>query len=719
MNRARKFAACGGSLALSALMVAPAHAATNVGDQPIDPALTQLSLVNTNDFHGHFTKDFACAVTTVQREVPGTTFLSAGDNVGGTPFESASQDDEPAIDYLNSLDLKVSAVGNHEFDGGLSDLKGRVQDRADWTYVGANVYRAGTTDPVLPGYKVVEQNGVRIGVIGAVTREVPSLVAKDGIKGLEFGDPVAAVNRVATDLTDGDPANGEADVLVAEYHEGAPSGESSLESQVSSNAQFKSIVTETSPKVAAIFTGHTHQKYAWDGPASTGTRPVIQTDFYASHLGQLTLGYDPARDEVTQYSMTNREVTEPTEACKADPRYTATAKIVDTANKRAEQIGKEKIGTKTAPITRALNDDGTPDNRMRESRLSNLIAQSYVESINKPGRPGGVDIGVMNPGGVRADLGGNDEAITYADAATIMPFNNTIVTKDLTGAQIKQVLEEQWQPEGSSRPFLKLGLSENVTYTYDPNAGDGKRITTVMVDGKELDEKATYTIASNSFLLDGGDNFTTFGEGTNTRDSGLIDQSLFVEWIKENSPIRPPYEKHAVAVTDQPTEVKAGEEFSFTLTGFNMSTTDPNENTQGLAWVDDGPYSGEIGAKAVRLDAPPYPTRDGELKVDLTATGPSRNALVKVRLTETGTTVLFPVKVVAADGPSPTGTTTGSPGDPTGTGSPGDPSGTVSGPPVETGLTGDGSNGATLIGVAGSVTLLGGAYLLARRRMEN
>lgn len=718
MKRATKVAACGGSLALAVMTTMPANAATNVGGGDLDPALTRLNLLNTNDFHGHFTKDFACTVTSAQKELPGATFLSAGDNVGGTPFESASQDDEPAVDFLNSLDLKVSAVGNHEFDKGVTDITGRLKNRADWTYTGANVYKAGTTEPVLPEYQVVEQNGVKIGVVGAVTKEVPSLVAKDGIKGLDFGDPVAAVNRVTQKLTDGRAGNGEADVVVAEYHEGAPSGESTLAQQMAASSQFSAIVKKTSPKVAAIFTGHTHQKYAWDGPTEPGTRPVIQTDYFANYLGVLSLGYDPKTKKVTQYKMSNREVKEPTAACASDPRYQASAKIVDDATKKAAQIGKRKIGTKTGPITTAFSPDGSRDDRGRESTLSNMIAQGYVDSLNKPGRTGGVDIGVMNPGGVRAELDGKGEAVTYGEAASIMPFANTVATIDLTGAQFRKVLEQQWQSD-SSRPFLKLGLSENVTYTYDPKASAGKRITSVMIDGKPLSETKKYTIASNSFLLAGGDNFTTFADGTNPRDSGLVDQSLFVEWIKDNSPLSPSYAKHAVAVEGQPREVAAGKKVTFKVSGVDLTSKGSPKNTELKVSLGDQEL-GTFPVKSGKTDAPPYPTRDGSATVTVTvpAGTPKGAATLEVLAAPSKTLARIPVQVTATGGTStPTGTGTET-GTATETGTESDTH-TTSGPPVDTDRVTHGDNGTALTGVAALVTLLGGAYLVARRRTQD
>ena len=111
---------------------------------------------------------------------------------------------------------------------------------------------------------------------------------------LDFGDPVDAVNRVAAELTDGDPANGEADVIVAELPRGRGRQACPTERRSSrrwrKGGEFAEIVNVTSPKVDVIFTGHTHKAYAWDAPipGQPGkTRPIIQTGKYGTNVGQV------------------------------------------------------------------------------------------------------------------------------------------------------------------------------------------------------------------------------------------------------------------------------------------------------------------------------------------------------------------------------------------------------------------------------------------------
>ncbi|QOK23083.1 bifunctional metallophosphatase/5'-nucleotidase [Janibacter indicus] len=682
-----------GAGAITALVATSgtAHAADPVEPGGIDPSLTTVNLLNINDFHGRIDTDgtgasgkaFACTVveTRAQLGEDSTALLSAGDNIGASPFTSASQEDLPTIQFLNTLGLEASAVGNHEFDRGFSDLTGRVSQAADFDLLGANVYERGTTTPALDEYSIVEVGGLKVGVVGAVTQQTPSLVSPQGVSGLDFGDPVEAVNRVAAQLKDGDATNGEADIVVAEYHEGATEGDdlTTLDAQVAAGGAFADIVNDTAGEVDAIFTGHTHKGYAWDAPAPDGgTRPIIQSNSYGDTLGQLQLGFDEETGEVTQYSATNVEVADPTDTCASNPTYASASAIVDEAVASAGELGKKVIGTVSDDITTAHND-GARDNRQRESTLGNLTADIWLDALNQPGR-GGADIGIMNPGGLRDELlyepTGDEEPgeVTYAEAASINPFANTLMTVDLTGAQVVTLLEQQWQPEGSSRPFLKLGLSDNVTYTYDPDAAAGSRISSVSIDGEPLDESATYTIASGSFLIGGGDNFTVLAEGSNAKDTGLIDTDAFVNYFGARDEVSPDHRKQAVAITDQPSELTAGDEVSFTASGFDLTSLGSPTNSEVEVFVgDDSVGTFPITAGLIQG----VPTRNGTADISFTvpeqATAPAGIAAAddgtasQVRLvaSPSDTEVSFPVTITADEPTSTTTDPTTSTSDPT------------------------------------------------------
>ena len=558
------------AIALSTTAPTPATALPNGPRLPmaVCDTTTPLTVLSFNDFHGRLAATNPNTVAFVgtieeQRAAAGaanTLLLSAGDSLGATLFESFAQNDEPTIELVNVLDLTASAVGNHEFDQGWPDLRDRIEPGVNFPYLGANVTSTATGQPVLPGYEVVEKNGLRVGIVGAVTGDLPSLVSPAGLTGLTITNPVTAVNGVIAALKDGNTANAEADVIIVTVHEGAPFGNQTLAQNVAASTAFANLVNNLDPRAQAVINGHTHQLYAYDAPNGSGTRPVYSAGSYASNVARLSLTLDATTGATCSYKTTLLPITStPVDTLLSTyPRVAEAKIIVDDAIAQAKTIGQQVIGTATAPVTRALttNPDGSvSDDRARESTMSNLVAQMFADVLGNGSK---TFIGVQNPGGNRQDF--DEGSISYAEAAGILPFANTLMTTDLTGAQVKTMLEQQWQRDDKgtipSRPYLQLGLSKNVTYTYDASLPEGKRITSIMVGGKPIVAKRLYTIGSGSFLIAGGDNFREVAKGINTKDTGRADLEAWVGWIRDKATIAPSFVKHAVSVHKLPTTLK-------------------------------------------------------------------------------------------------------------------------------------------------------------------
>lgn len=667
----------------------------------VGPGTTTIDLLAINDFHGRIepyvtnaqtgvvtnnTLSFAGTIEQLRAGNPeGTAFISVGDNIGASLFASASQQDQPTIDVLNALDLETSAVGNHEFDQGFDDLTGRVTDAADWDYLGANVYVKGTQDAALPEYDVLEIDGVRVGLIGAVTEETPTLVTPSGIADLDFGDPVEAVNRVAAQLQDGDESNGEAEVLVALYHEGAGAGTpdgATLEEEVAAGGTFAEIVEGTAPSVDAIFNGHTHKQYAWEAPVpgdETRTRPVIQTGSYGENIGHVTLEVDDTTADVVSYDVVNvPRTTTPWEQLVATyPRVQAVKDVLDPALAEADVIGSQPVGEVTADITTAFTGGSyvngvyvgsgpAPttgrDDRASESALGNLVANSLRDTLADPDR-GGADFGVVNPGGLRGELlYGDDGVITYAEANAVLPFVNNLWTVTLTGEQVVTMLEQQWQTDANgnrpSRPYLALGLSDNVSWTAataDGNAAPGDNVLSVTIDGEPIDPAGEYRVATFSFLATGGDNFRVFTEGTDPRDSGLVDRDAWIAYLADNSadaPIEPSFARSRVVVDALPGPVTAGEDVSVALSRLDLTSLGSPQNTAVTGYLvpADGVFDPENPGDAVGTAT----VTDGA--ATLTATVPDDAGEgaydLWVVAEPSGTTAGIPVTVEAAEQPT-------------------------------------------------------------------
>ncbi|MFC5929923.1 bifunctional metallophosphatase/5'-nucleotidase [Cryobacterium melibiosiphilum] len=526
------------------------------------PPTVDIQVLGINDFHGRIEENknnqeagaaiLAGAVAQLTRENKNTAFVSAGDNIGASTFTSFSQQDEPTIDALLAAGLDASVVGNHEFDMGWNDLDGRVTDSfGDPRYaLGANVYDKGTKNPALQEYWITEMDGVNVGFIGTVTEQTASMVSPDGIADIDFGDQLEAANRVATQLSDGDADNGEADVIVLLTHEGSAKTDpaSAVDARASSaefcatieneDTLFGELVRDAHPSINAILSAHTHSTYdcSFAVDAQAVERAVLQGGQYGMNLDQVTFTVDTSDNSVTAVDGNVLKLHDGTTGnYPADPDVAA---LVADAASAATVVGSQEVGAISADIARA---DGGVD-RGSESSLSNLLAdiQLWATSNDTYGGEKKAEIGIMNPGGVRADLiYGENGTVTYKDVASVQPFANTLVTVGLTGAQLKSVLEEQWQPDGSSRAKLHLGLSEGFSYVYDEAAARGERIIEMSLNGATVDSDRVYTVVTNSFIAAGGDNFTTFRSGIDTTDTGQADLAATVAYFEAFDVVEP------------------------------------------------------------------------------------------------------------------------------------------------------------------------------------
>ncbi|MEO9325236.1 ExeM/NucH family extracellular endonuclease [Nocardioides sp. C4-1] len=645
----------------------------NTGDAPAAPVDVQI--LATNDFHGRIANDssgtpagaavLAGAVKQFKAANPATSFVAAGDLIGASTFESFIADDKPTIDVLNEAGLDVSAVGNHEFDKGYDDLTDRVMapydaqtnpnGGAEWQYLGANVKFKGTNNPALEGSWIKDQGGIQVGYVGAVTEHLDELVAPAGIADIEATDIVAATNAAADELK----AEG-ADVVVLLVHEGAASADCATIT-ADTTSDFGKITAGVNTNVDAIVSGHTHLSYNCSLPVTTWAdrpvkeRPVVSAGQYGSNLNKINFSVDPATGTVQAKTQAllplktgqtaNYPVDQPTKA------------IVDAAVARAEVLGAEVVGQIGGAFNRAKLADGTTENRGGESTLSNLVAE-IQKTQTESATTGSAQIAFMNPGGLRADLVGNgtdaSRDVTFKQAANVQPFANTLVNMDLTGAKIKEALEQQWQPTGASRPFLKLGISKGFSYTYDPSAAAGSRITGMYLDGEPVSLTTTYSVTVNSFLASGGDNFTALNGTGRKQDTGVTDLQAQVDYFDAQQGAVPvDYSQRAVGVTfpaDAPETYPAGSSVTFDLSSLSM--TGPGDTTDSAVTVsiDGTDLPGSFPVTTTKQTALPGFDEVGTAAVTVTlpATLPGGAHELLVKGATTGTEVQVPITVTAA-----------------------------------------------------------------------
>lgn len=685
------------ALVTGGFVVAPAaHAAT-----------TDVQILATNDFHGRILDNtsngeagaavLAGAVEQLRAQNPNTVFAAAGDLIGASTFESFIQHDKPTIDALNAAGLEVSAVGNHELDQGYNDLVNRVMapydantnpyGGAQWRYIAANLKMKATGDPAVPATWLKDVNGVQVGFVGAVTEDLPTLVSPGGIADISVGDIVTSVNAAAADLV-----KAGANIVVMLVHEGA--AVTDCTQGAAEGTTWGDIVRGVSPQVDAIVSGHTHLAYnckypvkAWsDAGRAVTQRPVVSAGQYGTNLNQLVFSVDGdgnvANVNQNILALEHQVGSAWVANYPVDPAVDA---IAQAAKKKADVLGAQPLGQIGGAFNRAKLSNGSTENRGGESTLGNVVAEAQRWATEKP-ESGSAQIAFMNPGGLRQDMVGSNAAgypatLTYQQAAVVQPFANTLVNMTLTGAQIKRVLEEQWQRDAlnrlATRPFLRLGASEGFTYTYsqknvtefqkdDPNTPNVDEstisytapkgtVTGMWLKGVPIDLAARYSVTVNSFLATGGDNFFTLADGANKRDTGKVDLSAMVDYMAAfaaSAPLPVDYAQHSVEVgfaADAPTAYDPGATVSFDVKSWAMSTAAdvkdseiavslggvalgsfPVDNTIGTAVYDD------YGTASVSVTLPATVTRG--TTVELTLSG-----------ARTGTSIVVPVAIDRAD----------------------------------------------------------------------
>ncbi len=538
-------------LGLSLLTAAPAaFAAPPAGGKAQEKAkTTEIQILGLNDFHGQLepvpstssggrigatpaggVEYLATHVRELRATNPNTLFVSAGDLIGATPLISAVFHDEPTIEAFNLIGLDYNGVGNHEFDEGVDELL-RMQNGgchpddgcfggdgfagADFDFLAANVRYKSDGTTIFPGYAIHHFPGVKVGIIGMTLEGTPSIVSPAGISHVDFLDEAETVNELIPVLK-----RQGVETIVVLLHEGGrtsnPLNEATINECGTLTGALPPIVEAMDDAVDVVVTGHTNWAVncVIDGKIVTG----------AAATGRLVTDIDltvsRATKDVVAASVNNVIVTRDVE------RAADLTELVTRYRTLSAPLANRIIGKITADITRTANAAG-------ESALGDRIADAQNFDAQQAGT--GSQIAFMNAGGIRADLtyasspaGEGDGNVTYGEAFTVQPFGNSLVTMTLTGAQIKQALEKQF--DGG---IGILQVSDGFTYTYTVSAPVGSKVSDMRLNGTAIDLAATYRVTVNSFLADGGDNYTVFVSGTD-RVPGNVDTDAFENYLVAN-----------------------------------------------------------------------------------------------------------------------------------------------------------------------------------------
>ncbi|MFE6042237.1 bifunctional metallophosphatase/5'-nucleotidase [Streptomyces sp. NPDC056452] len=502
----------------------------------------------------------ATSLRTARKGHPYSVTAAGGDMVGASPLLSGLFHDEPTIEALNGLDLDVTAVGNHEFDEGATELarlqnggchpvegcyeQGKKFKGADFPYLAANVTAEKTGRPILKPYTVWKKNGVKIGFIGVTLEGTPNIVTANGVKGLKFHDEIETVNKYAKELDRQGVKS-----IVALIHEGGAPASSSYNYDCDSpgagdgiSGPIVDIAKGITPKVDALVTGHTHQAYVCTVPDPAGNpRMVTSASSFGKVYTDTTLTYDRRTKDIVRTSV--KSATSQNHVVTRDQaKATDMTALIARWNTLAAPISNRPQGYISADI----NGRGST---APEKPLGNVIADAQLEGL-APADKGGAVVAFMNPGGIRSDLvyaaSGSEGAgvVTYGEAFTVQPFTNMMNVVDLTGAQLVTALQQQVSGSNAASPKI-LQVSKGLTYTLDLTKSGADRVvaSSILLNGEAIDPAKTYRVAMNEFLAGGGDGFAALGQGTN-KLVGPSDLDLFNAYLAAHStasaPLAPP-----------------------------------------------------------------------------------------------------------------------------------------------------------------------------------
>ena len=541
-----------------------------------------ISLIALNDFHGNILPPsgpvlapdpanpagtrvsaggaayLSSLVVNLKRQNPERTLVvAAGDMVGASQLSSGLFHDEPTIEVLNHIGLDVSSVGNHEFDRGSKELQ-RLQNGgcyppahdgsagvigrdtcmnqgqfvgAKFHYLAANVRVKSTGKTLFAPYDIRVLDGVKVGLIGLTLRDTPSMVVPTGVAGLEFEDEVATINALVPELRSKGVT-----VIVVLIHQGGQTTARTVQDKTCPgfSGDIVGLANRLDPAVDVVVSGHTHQEYVCT--LSNGLL-ITQTGYYGRLVTKIDLTVDRASGKVSAKDANNlivvndqgvkdasgNPVAIPSQLSVLNPDPQVGA-LVRRYGDLSATISDVVIGRIASPLDRQTNNAG-------ESTLGAVIADAYLagaahtEGANRPAQ-----IAFTNPGGIRSDLA-SSLSVSFGQLFSVLPFNNTLISMDLTGQQIVRLLEQQW--ERRSGRGVVLSVSAGFNYSWDSaspagvSRGEGRRVVpgSLTLNGKPMLPEQYYRVVTNNFLADGGDGFTVFQLGKN-RQTGDLDSSV-------------------------------------------------------------------------------------------------------------------------------------------------------------------------------------------------
>ncbi|MCR8826219.1 bifunctional metallophosphatase/5'-nucleotidase [Pseudosulfitobacter koreensis] len=498
--------------------------ALTAGTASADYALT---ILHTNDFHARFEPiskyDSGCsaednaagecfggtarlvnAIKDAKARSDNSILVDGGDQFQGTLFYTYYKG-KLAAEMMNKLGYDAMTVGNHEFDDGPEVLAGFI-DAVEFPILMSNADVSG--EPLLADKLaksvVIERNGEQIGLIGLTPQDTDELASPG--PNVTFSDPAEAVQGEVDKLT----AEGVNKIIVLSH----------------SGYGVDQRVAENTTGVDVIVGGHSNTLLSntaegAEGPYPTmvGATAIVQAYAYGKFLGELNVTFDDEGNVIEAKG-------EPLlmDATVAEDEATV-ARIAEAA-KPLDEIRNRVVAEASAPI-----GGDREACRAMECSMGSLIADAMLARVKDQG----IEIAIQNGGGIRASI--DEGPITMGEVLTVLPFQNTLSTFQVTGATVVEALENGVSQieEGAGRFAQVAGL----TYAFDASKPVGERVSDVMVGGAPIDPDKTYGVVSNNYVRNGGDGYKMFVDAQNAYDFGPDVADVTAEYLAAQGPFTP------------------------------------------------------------------------------------------------------------------------------------------------------------------------------------
>ncbi|MBU3136122.1 5'-nucleotidase C-terminal domain-containing protein [Clostridium gasigenes] len=464
-----------------------------------------ISLASINDIHGALVEQgknvgvakLATVFNDYKAENPNTILVSAGDNYQGSALSNLLTG-EPMNKFFKANEFVASAIGNHEFDWGVVGKDGtnmfeKWSKDSGMDFLASNIYLKGTKDTPswAKPYKIVEKDGVKIGIIGITTPQTVFQTKAENVKDYEFRDPVETVNYWADLLKNKGVGseNVKVDAVVVLSHLGT-----------FQDAKTKEItgegaeVAKSAKNIDAVITAHSHQEVA----GMVNGIPVIQTGYNGRNIGKINLVFDSNNKLLLKEANLDKVTTRAKEiAPNKEVKDMLDIYVNDVKPLLDEVVGYTNI---------SLDHD-------RKAIKGTSPLGYYTAKVMA--KVAGVQIGITNGGGLRTPIAKGE--ITMGNLYDVMPFDNTLVKMNITGTQLKKVMEN-----GIDNTEIGWVQVAGIKIYYNEKAAFGSRITKMILDdGTVVKEDGTYSVVTNDFMSTGGDKFD-FSKGV----SNLVDMSV-------------------------------------------------------------------------------------------------------------------------------------------------------------------------------------------------